>query len=242
MKAQFSPLFRIMMSLGSASAVALLLLVSASAANAANTSIKATTEDLCENWNLTGRYVQSDAQKSQLHLKQKGCLLTVIDPLNHTKWQFDLSGQTETQVPREILDANKDSELARRSLESMRIRTQLTLNKWGWPVIEITVRENLPKVVDTALHKGNSVDLDIEFTGKLYIAGSSTQGPNGSSKALEINGLSVEQSKARVTRINDLAYTGVVEQAFVAGANYILKWVDGSFDSSLVFVNLRRIQ
>jgi hypothetical protein len=243
MKAQFGSFGRKLSALCLVGAAAVISLASSAQANTA--TIKPVP---CSVVDLTGRYSYGRPHTNVIELKQNGCQLTVTDKMKRAVWTFDLSGQTETSVPAAILDANKDSEFARRSLESMRITAQLVYRDFGnepgfqFPVIQLKVRENLPKVPDTYLHKGNTIDVDIEFSGFLYIAADGIPQPNGGYKLGDIRGLGLDyQSKVRVVRINDLAYSGVIEQAFMAGANYILKWADDVMFRSLDFMNLRRI-
>jgi hypothetical protein len=199
----------------------------------------------CDLVNISGKYQSRatyDGKRNQIVIKQVGCQVKVNDLTNHAVWEFDLTGQTEAVVPKAIVDANKDYELARRSFESMRIKTVLTTGVFGWPKIEITVRENLPKVASSILYPGNPVDVDIQLTGVLDIIGSGVTRPDGTSTVDQINGLDIDsKTRVRVARINDLAYTGPLEKAFLSGANWVLKWTDGSLFRLFDFMSLERI-
>ncbi|HVK61127.1 MAG TPA: hypothetical protein VM432_06235 [Bdellovibrionales bacterium] len=200
----------------------------------------------CDSVNLNGNYAYDEyvrpdgapGNANKVQISQNGCEVKITDRANKAEWILDLSGKTLTSVPASIIKANSTSGVvAKRAFESMKIRTVLKSDDWG-PHVEVTIVQDIPKTPDTRFTKGSLFNVQVKMTGKLALWG---DGPS-EDKIDRVHSIHLAEPKVRVVGVSDPALPAPLDQAFMSGANYVLRWTDGAFGSSFAFLNLRRVK
>jgi hypothetical protein len=204
------------------------------------------TPDDCAKLNFAGTYKYDGGyEKHTVIIEQDGCLIKVVDhgstenamqgKKRNTStfvWNFDISGQTDFQVPAGIVKANQSSDLGMRSLQSFRGNAKILKSEFEDPSIQVVNppiqlvgHMNLP-VGDT-----NRFDVDLKIETTMYFA---------LTEKGEISEFEIGQMKTRVVAQHTLP--AAIGNAFILGANYVLEFFDKTYFAGTVMPALVKLQ
>jgi hypothetical protein len=202
----------------------------------------AQTSANCDDLDIAGTYQKPNNKRYTFVVTQDGCHVTVLDQRERAQWKFDLSASTTTPMASKIKRQNSYNAVAKRASDSMAIKTEL--EPWGvitegntrvtpgTRFINVQITMNLPKAQNGYYpDQTNPFDVEVGVTGKLYLQreyGGVTEyfgsTPDGLSKVgkFKVQRIDLGETKVRLLKINDGLFQGVLGDAFLAGANYVL--------------------
>lgn len=184
-------------------------------------------QELCKSMDFMGTYrpiTSRGPHHKKIQMLQTGCKLLVKDFENKAVWELDLTGESEFQVPNNILARNRKSEEGYRSLKSLKARARI-VEEENFPGSNFNSKMILLEgTVDVPRSGNHNLDITIEFKAK-FIPNPTFTTNNGRTV---VEGIRVETTSFRVIRIRDPILKGSLSEAFITGANYILSMFDES--------------
>jgi hypothetical protein len=163
-------------------------------------------DQTCSQVDFSGKFRSASSSDKVYSVTQNGCIVKIRDHKN--LWTFDLSGQTKTRIAPYMLEQNRHSAAGTRLAQSTVFKMELQENS-----IAAEVALNGPKDNENAF--------DVDVVAKGYLALKLT--PIDATGKSRVDGVSVEWVDAKLVDVRDNAFTGQLANAFLTGANYILK-------------------